>query len=824
MRQRWARGLTTVTLALVVALLLTTAPPLGQGTAAAPSGAWTEIAPEGVEVTALALDAANPNTVYAGVLPYNAGPTAPNLYRSADGGQTWTATGARVPAPDVDFNRLTKIISASGALYVIVNANKLYRSTDAGGSWTQINTGPITGGVSDIAADPSNASVLYVTHAGRVYKSVDGGATWNLSDTGLPLDASVNLVAVAPSAPNIVYAFNSMRVYRSADSGASWQIAAGTLGFNHSTGFAVDAAAPGTLYASASGGGVFRSPDGGDIWAPIHTGLGTQNVDRLGVDQSQTGVLYAATTETFLIPPIFTYTYPIFRLHRSTDGGTTWAPVLDSLTRAAAIVGRGGAAYVGSGHGVYRSSNGTSWALSNRGLPRLPLLSLLVGPTSGTLYAGVRGSGVWRSQDQGETWLPPNASLRAANPTALEYDPTNPNILYAATFDSRHRSGVSKSVDGGVTWTQTGLESLQGNPSGDSVPWYHDLAVQPANPSRIHAGGYFDREFSSGFGVIMPSPVLRVSTDGGATWSANLGPDLSTGPVTSFAVAPAPATTAYLGAKRASYDQGQPPTSGSVRKSPDGAAWPPTAALPQNAGVLALALDPSSPTTVYAGTDGARVVKTTDGGQSWAAAGAGLPDAAVTVLTLDQAAPQTLYAGTVDQGIYKTTNGGASWTPISASGAPTYLVALAVDPTAPSILYAIDGNRLLALNQAQIPATPTPTTVPAICAPRPQIRVQTAPSGSGGSGGLAATVTLTTNAGTPTNAFQKIAFTGGQNVMIETPGSPPRAPGFEYTPGSGSTTTFVVRRVNPGPYTAQLTVTDACGPWQTFVGGGANAP
>ena len=61
--------------------------------------------------------------------------------------------------------------------------------------------------------------------------------------------------------------------------------------------------------------------------------------------------------------------------------------------------------------------------------------------------------------------------------------------------------------------------------------------------------------------------------------------------------------------------------------------------------VLVLALDPTTPTTLYAGTrDG--VFKTTDGGTSWSSVNTGLANLDIRALALDPTTPTTLYAGT----------------------------------------------------------------------------------------------------------------------------------------------------------------------------------
>ncbi len=68
--------------------------------------------------------------------------------------------------------------------------------------------------------------------------------------------------------------------------------------------------------------------------------------------------------------------------------------------------------------------------------------------------------------------------------------------------------------------------------------------------------------------------------------------------------------------------------------------------------VYALALDPVSPTTLYAGTLGGVVFRSADGGVNWTAINTGLTNTSVNALTVDPATPTTVYAGTSGAGAF----------------------------------------------------------------------------------------------------------------------------------------------------------------------------
>lgn len=114
------------------------------------------------------------------------------------------------------------------------------------------------------------------------------------------------------------------------------------------------------------------------------------------------------------------------------------------------------------------------------------------------------------------------------------------------------------------------------------------------------------------------------------------------------------------------------------------AVW--TSNGPEGGAVRALAVNPSSPQTLYAGTGGG-VFKSSDGGGSWRAVNTGLGNTTVSALAIDPVNPAILYAGTAG-GVFKSVDAGAGWTDARAGLGPVTVAALAVDPSNPAVLYA----------------------------------------------------------------------------------------------------------------------------------------
>jgi hypothetical protein len=107
--------------------------------------------------------------------------------------------------------------------------------------------------------------------------------------------------------------------------------------------------------------------------------------------------------------------------------------------------------------------------------------------------------------------------------------------------------------------------------------------------------------------------------------------------------------------------------------------------------VYALAISPSEPATIYAGTSGGGVFKSTNSGGSWAAANTGLTNLNVRALAIDPVTAATLYAGT-GGGVFRSTDSGGTWAAFNA-GLPNLPVnSLALDPTGTTLCAGLEGG------------------------------------------------------------------------------------------------------------------------------------
>ena len=487
--------------------------------------------------------------------------------------------------------------------------------------WVPI--GPYGGLVIALAINPQAPDTLYAAGEGGVFKSTNGGTNWTRSNTGLPNTQVYNL-AINPQTPDTLYAgIYGYGVFKSTNGGANWTAINSVPYPNAVNAIAIDPQRPDTLYAF--GEGVFKSTNGGTSWTAINTGLLPNTyVNALAIDPQRPDTLYAGMWGNW-------------------------------------------------GNALFKSTNGgMSWTF-NTGLPYIGVHVLAVDPQRpDTLYAET-DAGVLKSTDGGMDWIVIGLKTGV---NALAINPQAPDTLYAAG------GGVFKSTNGGTNWTSinTGLSSI----------YVHALAINPQTPDTLYAGTY---------------DGLFKSTNGGTDWTP-INTGFSSIHVYTLAIDPKAPDTLYAG----TYD-------GLFKSTNGGTNW--TATGLTSTDVHALAINPQAPETLYAGSAsfseqigflGWGVFKSTDGGTSWCwtAVSNDLTNAYVSAIAIDPQIPGTLYAGTDGGGVYKSSNGGMNWTAINTGLTNTFVNTLAINPQTPETLYAGTGSGVFKLVTESISAPSTP--------------------------------------------------------------------------------------------------------------------
>ncbi len=252
----------------------------------------------------------NPNVIYMGTgegNPRNSQSFGHGVYKSLDGGKTWTHLGLENTLnihriivhphnPDIVW------VGAQGAAYGETEDRGVYKSTDGGKSWKKVLYTNKSTGIGDLIIDPTNPNKLIagMWEFGRkpwtfnsggegsaIYISHDGGENWTKAKKGLPkgLLGRVGL-SISPKNPEVVYAFVESKdhnaMYRSNDGGESWSKGAQEIGGGGDRPFyyadvEVDPQDPDTVYHIAAN--VSKSTDGGKTFNAITNFFGGVHSD-----------------------------------------------------------------------------------------------------------------------------------------------------------------------------------------------------------------------------------------------------------------------------------------------------------------------------------------------------------------------------------------------------------------------------------------------------------------------------------------------------------------------------------------------------------------
>ncbi len=217
---------------------------------------------------------------------------------------------------------------------------------------------------------------------------------------------------------------------------------------------------PNLFYMGSTGGGVWRTKDGGGTWENITDGYFGGSIGAVAVAESDPNVIYVGGGEKTVRGNV-SYGYGMWK---STNAGKTWEQIGLKNSRHISRV---------------------------RIHPQNP--DIVYAAVMGDLFKSSEERGVYKSTDGGKTWsrkLFPNADAGAID---LIFDPTNPRILYASTWNVRRTpysftsggpgSDIWKSTDSGENWTK--LTENKGLPKG--LWGISGITISPKNSNRVWA-------------------------------------------------------------------------------------------------------------------------------------------------------------------------------------------------------------------------------------------------------------------------------------------------------------------------------------------------
>ncbi len=444
------------------------------------------------------------------------------IWMTSNGGKTW---GNQQPGYfiDVEFHPTDpSIVYASTLSYFDGQVGYIYRSTNTGSSWTLVASLEDAGRI-ELAVTKSSPNVVQALCAdlswglAGIWSSSDSGASFIETFKGTPTtnllcneyDATGEggqgyydlALAINPYNDNEIW-LGGINTWKSSDGAKTWGLNsfwAPDLAINpnqiqtvHADKhfFAYHPLDSGVLF-ECNDGGLYKTTNSGKDWIDLSNGLGISQIYRIGVSQ---------TVEDNVVCGL-------------QDNGSK---LIDSNVWAEATGGDGmeciidytneNIIYTSVQNGVIIKTDieqGTQEQISNN-IPAGQkentspsgawITPYVIHPTNpNILLAGYKK--VYKTTDQGDSWSAISPELTSDNLNLITIAPSDPNTIYASTFDSLYSTS-----DGGINW--------QYIPIGIYAAKISRIAVDPANPKKI---------FITISGYIVGNKVF-VSPDGGQNW------------------------------------------------------------------------------------------------------------------------------------------------------------------------------------------------------------------------------------------------------------------------------------------------------------------
>ena len=576
-----------------------------------------------VACMAMAVDPTKPDNyvLYAGTGESVAGLQGDGVFKTSDGGSTWTQLASTANNRNFRWVNRLAISPTDRRTLLAATETGIFQSIDGGDSWFPRLPRDY---VRDVRFHPSDGTKCVAGDAkGHAYYSIDGGVTWpqatwvNVS----PTPAGRVELAYAKSDPEIVYA---------------------------------------QAYIQSSGDGkLFRSTDGGKTYA-LKNGSYARFPERGGrwynalwVDPTNANTLVVGA----------------FNLWRSTNGGTNLeqisdrnrhplTPYHDSVHCDHHVIvnhpdynGTSNTiVYFGNDGGIYRTDNvltvtqRSGWVPLNHDLGITQFYGAAGNPTSGTIIGGTQDNGTVRYRPQGGSkgWT----MMQGGDGGFCAADQTDPNYFYGEytklkIYRSTDRGNTARDIYSGI------------GDAGENANFTAPFVLDPNNPNTLLAGG---ARLWRSTNVKNPEPSwTQISPTPAPTGTPSATPSSN---ISAIAVAKGDSNIIWVG-----HNNGQ------IYYTTNGTAanptWTPAAnGLPRRF-CTRITIDPQNSNLVYAtfgGFEPGNVWKTTGYGAPWENISSRLPSAPVFSLVVSPSNSRALYIGTA-VGIFASADGGATWSP-----------------------------------------------------------------------------------------------------------------------------------------------------------------
>jgi len=770
-----------------------------------PFGAWQPVGPTNIggRISDVAFDPLRPTIVYAAA-------ATGGLFKSTDSGQTWRPIFDAQPVlslgdlaiDPVDTDVLYAGTGEANGGHNNFSGTGLYKSTDGGETWSLTGL-ENTASIGRVLVDPTNPNRVFVAAAGSyfvpnpergVYRSLDAGATW---EQVLHVNDSTGVIdlVMRPDDPEVLFAAAWERVrrptgaqlngvgsglYRSTDGGDTWE----RLGAAHGLpdvwldglpagriGLALCRNVPDVMYALYTDGtsyrGLFRTNDGGVTWFEADPDRDLQS----GFSNFS---WYFGQVRVAPDDPERVYVMDV-QFMSSSDGGATWRRetgthvdhhALDFHPTNATVV------INGNDGGLALSQNrGQTWQRV-ADLPVTQFYEVGLDPSNpARFYGGTQDNGTLQSNGP-SGWR----TILGGDGFYVLVDPENPDIVYAET----QFGGLFKITGGQTNGATSGISAA------DKRNWSTPVAMDPGHSRVLYYG----------------TTRLYRTEDGAQSWEP-ISSDLTRrlgyaliGTLTTIAVAPTDGNVIYVGT-----DDGKVWVSSNY-----GATWDDITGgdLPFR-WVTRVVVDPTDENTAYVTYSGLRwrdpqphVFRTRDRGQTWENITANLPDAPVNAFAVDPRNTAYLYLGN-DVGAFVSPDGGAHWELLGDDlpSVPVYDLKVFENDSLRFLVAGTHGRSMYTLDLSSVQAPTQPTGLEDD-APAPE-RPVLAP---GYPNPFRARTTLTVHLPRRADVLLEVYDVLGRRVATLFDGS---------APAGSHTVTWDAGNTAAGRYAARLTATSATG-------------
>ncbi|HET6400322.1 MAG TPA: FlgD immunoglobulin-like domain containing protein [Candidatus Kapabacteria bacterium] len=660
--------------------------PSGHGDQPLDNPAWTNIgligsANNGIFsagcTTALAIDPTNTNIIYAGA-------TSGGVWKSTNQGANWVSlTDLVIPNQSVasiaiDPKNHNTIYVGTGNGYASIDeltGTGLYKSENGGGTWTRIGASSLTGTIVKVFVDPVHSNIILASayNSSRgVYRSTDSGATW--AKVYVAAQPVWDMVAgsVISSTPLLYFVegnnpgYNSQEcgVYKSINEGATWG-KAGTNYFPRGDSIGRCALAASVrhperifvLMANPDGNvinatrSLYRSSDNGTSWSAI----------------AIPGTLFQPTSA------------------QSAQGwyDCTLGVSPNSTSGADTIVIAGIEAYInysdGTGWNDY-NDNSTSWSYGH-----VDHHSFAFDPKDPTIMYDGDDGGVYWSQDAGYNWSYRSNQMVTNRIYHISLDRSSTDNKTAllglqdqGTWTLTYPNGAT-----GILFGGDGLQPIYNSQYSATYPYYAELPQGVIYRNHGGPNGSWDEVDTGSDNTYWDTPFkmaitsvngaanyhvfyqgrqhLWLSTNDGAHWDP-ISPTFNDY-IHSIGLSQVDAGTIYVGA------------AGQISVTTNGGtSWSSKTSGMPSAMVTSIVTTGRNTNFALASfytQNGHRVMRSTDKGTTWAdvsgTTGAALPLVGVNCVALDSIAPERIWYAATDNGIYYTLDSGKHWS-IAGSG------------------------------------------------------------------------------------------------------------------------------------------------------------